>query len=89
MNLNKIPLKNKRIASRSIEEGEVLIFLDDPSTCLIEGANSIVWKMIDNKRSINRIISKISKDYENKNKIKTYVLEAINDLKKIRAIKLK
>lgn len=85
MNLDKIPTKNlNRVVSREVGESELLIFLDKESASLLEGATKEVWSLIDDKRSIKDIISKLQEEYDNPAaEVEDNVLESIEQLIKI------
>ena len=91
MKLTDIAIKNSKvIVSRKVEDSMLLVFIDNNTGALLEGITETVWRLINGKRTISEIIKKAPKEcsgiYKKKKK---YILEAIDDLKKINAIRFK
>lgn len=90
MNLTDIPEKISQITTRTTEDGELVINSITSHVCMLQGSSEAVWKIIDGKTDVNKIISKVKEEYEGSDKkIKEYVLEALEDLKTAKLITIK
>ena len=91
MQLSKIPVKNmEQIIARSVGDGEILVFYVKRQCVLLEGAAGIVWKLINGKRDIKGIITRISEKHSGaKKEVEKYTIKALADLRKIKAIHYK
>ena len=86
--LSQIPAKNTSgILQVVTQEGVLLIFLGTTFSFLLQAGSVDVWRLIDGKRPVKDIISKISEKYTgSEQKIARYALEAVSKLIEIKAI---
>ena len=64
LNLATIPTRNPDVIGRVVDDETVLVMPKKGQVKVLNEVGTVIWGMVDGKRTINQIIDKICADFE-------------------------